>query len=107
MSFINTVRDSSINCVKSFSIGVASGLMLAPVGSGISYAAQACGFLPTITSADSIREGIAKIQESMKNNNPFNITYDVEKLVNAKCYYEEYARQYNSYIPRCFAYTNT
>jgi membrane protease YdiL (CAAX protease family) len=81
------------NCVKRFGFGVAAAGIIAPVQTSVSHVAQVVGLVPSITRESTIRGTITKLK------NIGFVKFDIEKLLNAPCFFKEYVRQYNSHFP--------
>ncbi len=79
------------NCSKRFAHGIAAAGVLTPISTTISYLAQITGLIPELTQESIIRGTI----ENLKNRGMHK--FDVEALLDAPCYLEEYTKQYNSH----------
>jgi hypothetical protein len=82
------------HCVKRFGLGVATGaLLITPLTEGLSYLAQVSGLIPKWRYADNIK----KVVTNMQNAGFYK--FNVESLLSATCYLDEYVKQYNSHFP--------
>lgn len=80
------------NCVKRFGLGVAAAGIITPLTTGTYYLAQLGGLLPEVTRENTIRGTITNLQN-------MGLKFNIESLLNATCYVEEYTKQYNSNVP--------
>lgn len=82
-----------VNCAKKFGLGVAAAGIITPLTTGTAYLAQLSGLIPEVTRESNIIGTITNLQNMGLKN------FNIDSLLNATCYLEEYTKQYNSHFP--------